>query len=65
MGRALSEIGTRLGMPKPTGLRPWDSGRRQRVLAKQRHLSKCATEAEPVFYEDEMNVHLNPKIGRD
>ncbi len=65
MGRALSEIGARLGMPKPTVLCPWDSARRKRVLAKLRHLAKYATEAEPVFYEDEMDVHLNPKIGRD
>ena len=52
-------------MPKPTVLCPWDSARRKRVLAKLRHLAKYATEAEPVFYEDEMDVHLNPKIGRD
>ena len=65
MGRALSEIGARLGMPKPTVLCPWDSAPRKRVLAKLRHLAKYATEAEPVFYEDEMDVHLNPKIGRD
>jgi transposase len=65
MGRALSAIGARLGMPKPTVLCPWDSARRKRVLAKLRRLAKNATEAEPVFYEDEMDVHLNPKIGRD
>jgi len=65
MGRALSAIGARLGMPKPTVLCPWDSARRKRVQAKLRHLAKYATEAEPVFYEDEMDVHLNPKIGRD
>ena len=65
MGRALSAIGARLGMPKPTVLCPWDAARRKRVLAKLRHLAKYASKAEPVFYEDEMDVHLNPKIGRD
>ena len=65
MGRALSAIGARLGMPKPTVLCPWDSARRKRVLAKLRRLAKNATEAEPVLYEDEVDVHLNPKIGRD
>ena len=65
MGRALSAIGARLGMPKPTVACPWDSARRKRVLANLRRLARNATAAEPVFYEDEMDVHLNPKIGRD
>jgi transposase len=65
MGRALSSIGARLGMPKPTVRCPWDSRRRKRVLASLRRLARDATAAEPVFYEDEMDVHLNPKIGRD
>ena len=65
MGRALSAIGARLGMPKPTVACPWDSARRMRVLARLRRLARTATAAEPVFFEDEMDVHLNPKIGRD
>ncbi len=65
MGRALSAIGARLRMPKPTVACPWDSARRKRVLAKLRRLARNATPEEPVFYEDEMDVHLNPKIGRD
>jgi transposase len=65
MGRALAEIGARLGMPKPTVGCPWESGRRERVLRNLRRLARNATVEEPVFYEDEMDVHLNPKIGRD
>ena len=65
MGRALCAIGARLGMPKPTVACPWDSARRKRVLARLRRLARTATAAEPVFFEDEMDVHLNPKIGRD
>jgi transposase len=65
MGRALCAIGARLGMPKPTVACPWDSARRKRVLAALRRLARNATPAEPVFFEDEMDVHLNPKIGRD
>jgi hypothetical protein len=65
MGRALSAVSARLGMPKPTVACPWDSARRKHVLANLRRLAKKATVAEPVFYEDEMDVHLNPKIGRD
>jgi hypothetical protein len=44
---------------------PWDSERRKRKLAGLRRLARSATAAEPVFYEDEMDVHLNPKIGRN
>jgi len=65
MGRALSAIGARLGMPKPTVACPWDSARRERVLARLRRLARTATPEEPVFFEDEVDVHLNPKIGRD
>jgi transposase len=65
MGRALCAIGARLRMPKPTVACPWDSARRKRVLAGLRRLARNASRAEPVFFEDEMDVHLNPKIGRD
>ena len=65
MGRALSALGARLGMPKPTVVCPWDRQRRLRVVAALRRLARNATPEEPVFYEDEMDVHLNPKIGRD
>jgi transposase len=65
MGRALCTIGARLGAPKPYVSCPWDSERRKRKLAGLRRLARGATDAEPVFYEDEMDVHLNPKIGRD
>jgi hypothetical protein len=65
MGRALCAIGARLRAPRPIVLCPWDRKRRLRVLAALRRLAASATEAEPVFFEDEMDVHLNPKIGRD
>jgi transposase len=65
MGRALSAVGARLGRPKPTVSCPWDSARRKRVVRELRRLARRATTEEPVFFEDEMDVHLNPKIGRD
>ncbi len=65
VGRALSAIGARLKAPRPIVLCPWDRQRRLRVLRAIRRLAADATEAEPVFFEDEMDVHLNPKIGRD
>ena len=65
IGRALSAIGARLGSPKPIVLCPWPSRERERVLARLRRLAKRATAEEPVFYEDEVDIHLNPRIGRD
>lgn len=65
MGRALCTIGARLSSPKPVVLCPWNRQRRRRVLAALRRLARRATSREPVFFEDEMDVHLNPKIGRD
>jgi transposase len=65
MGRALAAVGARLASPKPIVLCPWNRKRRQQKLASLRRLAASATAAEPVFYCDEMDVHLNPKIGRD
>ena len=65
VGRALSAVGARLKAPRPVVLCPWDRQRRMRVLRTIRRLAASATEAEPVLFEDEMDVHLNPKIGRD
>lgn len=65
MGRALAIIGARLGMPKPIVLCPWPRDQRLRVLASIRRLEARASADEPVLYSDEVDVHLNPKIGRD
>jgi transposase len=65
MGRALVRIGARLGSPKPIVLCPWPRGRRLRVLAAIRRLEARASMEEPVLYSDEVDIHLNPKIGRD
>ena len=65
MGRALSRVGARLGTPKPIVLCPWRRDRRLRVLAAIRRLEGRASAEEPVLYSDEVDIHLNPKIGRD
>jgi transposase len=65
MGRALCRIGARLGSPKPVVLCPWPRDRRLRVLAAIRRLEARASAQEPVLYSDEVDIHLNPKIGRD
>jgi transposase len=65
MGRVLARIGARLGMPKPVVLCPWKRDVREARLAELRALEQRASAAEPVLYSDEVDVHLNPKIGRD
>jgi len=65
MGRALAMVGARLGVPKPVVLCPWPRDARRRKLTQIRALESRASAAEPVFYEDEVDIHLNPKVGRD
>ncbi len=65
MGRTLASIGARLGLPKPVVLCPWPRDARLRRLAEIRRLEEHASAQEPVLYSDEVDVNLNPKIGRD
>jgi transposase len=65
MGRVLARIGARLGMPKPVVLCPWPRDARERRLAWIRRLEARASADEPVLYSDEVDIHLNPRIGRD
>lgn len=36
----------------------------EKMVAISAALTKCSRE-HPVFYEDEVDIHLNPKIGAD
>jgi transposase len=65
MGRVLARLGARLGSPKPIVLCPWPRDARLQRLAEIRGLERLASAAEPVLYSDEVDIHLNPKIGRD
>ena len=65
MGRVLARIGARLGTPKPIVLGPWPRDARERRLREIRELEARASATEPVLYEDEVDIHLNPRIGRD
>ena len=65
VGRALARLGARLGLPKPVVLCPWKRDARERRLAELRALEARASANEPVLHGDEVDVHLNPKIGRD
>jgi transposase len=65
MSRALGMIGARLGRPKPAVGCPWRKRRRKRRLAELRHLVESLRANEVAVYLDEVDIHLNPKIGAD
>ncbi|WP_368670608.1 IS630 family transposase [Myxococcus sp. AM011] len=65
MGRALASVGARRKRPRPVVRCPWPARQRLRRLWQLKCRAAYARPEEPVFYEDEMDVHLNPKIGPD
>lgn len=65
MSRALAMIGARHGRPKPTVGCPWSKSARTRRQRQLRRLAEAIPAGEMLFYEDEVDIHLNPKIGPD
>jgi transposase len=65
VGRALRHIGARLGAAKPIVRCPWTKARRQDRVRELTAVADAASDDEPVLYVDEVDIHLNPKIGRD
>lgn len=63
--RALKAIGARLGQPRPTVGCPWSpQARGRRLKAIERMLAGRPAD-EVAVYQDEVDIHLNPKIGPD
>lgn len=65
MSRALREIGARRGRPKPIVRCPWPKAKRIRRLREIARLPESCPPSEPVLHADEVDIHLNPKIGLD
>lgn len=65
MSRGLAMIGARLGRPKPVVGCPWRKRRRKRRLAELLRLVESLRADEVAVYLDEVDIHLNPKIGAD
>jgi transposase len=63
--RLLKRLRVRLGRPKPTVGCPWPESRRKRRLARIRRLIRDLGPDEVAVYEDEVDIHLNPKLGPD
>jgi len=65
MGRALATLGASLKAAKPVVGCPWPGWKRRRRLFELRCMEAYAPPDEPVLYVDEVDIHLNPKVGRD
>jgi transposase len=65
MSRALAQIGARRGRPKPTVECPWSKAAKTKRLRQIETLLDNLPSDEVAVYEDEVDIHLNPKIGLD
>jgi transposase len=65
MSRALALVQARRGRPRPTVGCPWAKAAKTRRLNAIRGLLATLPRRQVAVYEDEVDVHLNPKIGLD
>lgn len=65
MGRLLKKLHVRLGMPKPDVGCPWSRRAKNRRISLIRRLVESLPPDEAALWEDEIDLHLNPKIGLD
>ena len=65
MARMLERIGARHGMARPLPRPDWPKARKTRRIRKILRVVGHLPEDEVAYYQDEVDVHLNPKIGRD
>jgi transposase len=65
MSRALAMIHARRGRPRPVVGCPWSKGTKTRRLNAIGRLIAGLPKGAVVVYEDEVDIHLNPKIGWD
>jgi transposase len=65
MSRALALIQARRGRPRPAVGCPWSKAAKTRRVNALRRLLQTLPRGEVAVYEDEVDVHLNPKIGLD
>ena len=63
--KVVKQLGVRWGRCRPVVCCPWPAARRKRRLAQLRHLVRHPGPREVVVYADEVDIHLNPKIGPD
>ena len=65
MSRVLATLKARRGRAKPIALCPWSTRRKNKRLSMIRHLVDTLPADEACVWEDEVDIHLNPRIGYD
>ena len=65
MSRALAMVQARRGRPRPRVGCPWPKAAKTRRLNALRRLVTTLPAGDVAVYEDEVDIHLNPKIGLD
>ena len=65
IGRTLTTLGARWGMARPTVAGPWSPIRKTRRVRAILRAVPQRRRHEVAYYEDEIDIHLNPRIGRD
>jgi transposase len=65
MSRLLGRLGVGLRRPKPVVECPWKQARRRRRLRRIERLVMHLPADEVAPYVDEVDIHLNPKLGPD
>lgn len=65
LSRALKALGAKWKTARPVVNCPWPEEEKEERLRFLRKLQQEAPTSEVVLYEDEVDIHLNPKIGRD
>ncbi len=63
--RMLHALGARWGSPRPVVRCPWPKRKKNRCIRRIQALVADLPPDEVVLYQDEVDIHLNPKIGRD
>lgn len=65
VARMLGDLRARWGMARPTVLCPWSKARKDRRLRAIFEVVHHLPAREVAYFEDEVDIHLNPRIGRD
>ena len=65
MSRALAMIRARRGRPRPTVRCPWSPTAKNARLRMIRQMLAALRRDHVAVYEDEVDIHLNPRIGLD
>lgn len=65
VARMLKRLGMRWGTAKAIVLCPWPRERKSRRLRQIRRALDALPPGEVAYYQDEVDIHLNPRIGRD